>query len=271
MVLEKLKLEGKVAVVTGAGRGLGRQMALALATAGADVVCAARTQAQIDKTVSDIEALGRRAVAQSTDVRDSGQCGALVRRAVDSFGRLDIMLSNAGIGDMRGANSELWDVGDDDWRDTLDVNLSSAFYCARAASKQMVEQGGGGVIINVASGTALRAYPMSFGYGAAKAGVIALTKSLAAMLIKHDIRVNCIIPGFVQQGPARNEQMQIFAQTRGRYIPAQRLGEAWELGPLAVYLSSDASSYVTGQGFVIDGGGLAGGLAPVGFAPEVPA
>lgn len=269
MVLERLKLDGRVAIVTGAGRGLGRQMALALADAGADVVCAARTAEQIDRTAADIRALGRRAVSQPTDVRDSTQCDALVRRAVDEFGKLDVMLSNAGIGDMRGANAELWDVNDADWHDTLDVNLSSAFYCARAASKQMVAQGHGGVIINVASGTAMRAYPMSFGYGAAKAGVIALTKSLSAMLVKHDIRVNCIIPGFVRQGPARNEQEQVFAQTRGRYIPAQRLGEAWELGPLAIFLASDASSYVTGQGFVIDGAGLAGGLAPMGFAPEV--
>jgi NAD(P)-dependent dehydrogenase (short-subunit alcohol dehydrogenase family) len=193
----------------------------------------------------------------------------MIQRAVDQFGRIDIMLSNAGIGDMRGANSELWDVGDDDWRDTIDVNLSSAFYCARAASKQMIAEGHGGAIINVASGTALRAYPMSFGYGAAKAGVIALTKSLSWMLVKHNIRVNCIIPGFVTQSPAKNEQEQIFAQTRGRYIPAQRLGEAWELGPLAIFLASEASSYVTGQGFIIDGGGLAGGLAPTTFAPEV--
>jgi NAD(P)-dependent dehydrogenase (short-subunit alcohol dehydrogenase family) len=269
MVLERLRLDGKVAIVTGAGRGLGRQMALALASAGADVVCAARTLEQVERTAEDIRSLGRRAVAQPTDVRDSAQCDAMVARAAAEFGRLDIMLSNAGIGDMRGANAELWDVGDDDWHDTLDVNLSSAFYCARAASKQMVAEGHGGVIINVASGTAMRAYPMSFGYGAAKAGVIALTKSLSAMLQKHEIRVNCIIPGYVRQAPARNEREEIFAKTQGRYIPAQRLGEAWELGPLAIYLSSDASSYVTGQGFVIDGGGLAGGVAPMGFAPEV--
>jgi NAD(P)-dependent dehydrogenase (short-subunit alcohol dehydrogenase family) len=269
MVLERLQLTGKVAVVTGAGRGLGRQMSLALAVAGADIVCAARTEEQIANTARDIEKIGRRAVAQATDVRDSARCDALVKRAVDEFGRIDIMLSNAGIGDMRGANAELWDVDDDDWHDTLDVNLSSAFYCARSASKRMVEQGGGGTIINLASGTATRAYPMSFGYGAAKAGVIALTKSLSTMLWRHRIRVNCIIPGFVQQAPPGSDQVREFARQRGRYLPLQRLGEAWELGPLAIFLASDASSYVTGQGFVIDGGGLAGGIAPMGFAPEV--
>src|SRR5258705_6718298 len=121
MVLERLKLSGKVAVVTGAGRGLGRQMALGLADAGADVVCAARTASQIERTAGDIVALGRRAVAQTADVRESAQCDALVQRAVDEFSGIDIMLSNAGIGDMRGANSELWDVSDEDWHDTLDV------------------------------------------------------------------------------------------------------------------------------------------------------
>src|SRR5438067_741349 len=158
MVLERFQLEGKVAVVTGAGRGLGRQMALALADAGADVVCAARTKEQIERTAADIEALGRRAAVQPTDVRDSRQCDAMIQRAVDQFGRIDVMLSNAGIGDMRGANSELWAVADDDWRDTIDVNLSSAFYCARAASKQMIAEGHAGTIINVASGPALRAH-----------------------------------------------------------------------------------------------------------------
>ncbi|MEX1255572.1 MAG: SDR family NAD(P)-dependent oxidoreductase [Dehalococcoidia bacterium] len=269
MVLERLRLDGKAAVVTGAGRGLGQQMALALAEAGADVVCAARTAKQIEATAEAVRATGQRAIAVPTDVRDSTQCDALVQACVDEFGRIDIMLSNAGIGDARGHNQEIWGITDDDWRDTVDVNLSSAFFCARAASKAMIERGEGGVIINVASGTALRAYPMGVAYGAAKAGVIAFTKTLAVMLQRHNIRANCIIPGFVAQRPARNDEEAAMMSTRGRYIPAKRLGEAWELGPLAVYLASDASSYVTGQGFIIDGGGLAGGLAPTGFAPAV--
>jgi len=269
MVLDRLRLDGKVAVVTGAGRGLGQQMALALAEAGADVVCASRTREQIDATAEAVRALGRRAIAVPTDVRSSAQCDALIQAALDEFGRIDIMLSNAGVGDARGANVELWDLNDDDWRDALDVNLSSAFYFARAAAKAMVDQGKQGVIINVASGTALRAYTQHIGYGAAKAGVIALTKSLAVMLQRYGIRVNCIIPGFVAQRPPATPEIAAMLQQRARYYPVQRIGEAWELGPLAVYLASDASSYVTGQGFIIDGGGLAGGVAPVGFAPEV--
>lgn len=267
---QRFDLTGKSVIVTGAGRGLGRAMALSLAAAGADVVCAARSLDQIQKTADDITAMGHRAVAHTTDVRESAACDALIARAVSEFGRLDVMLSNAGIGDMRSAGRELWDIEDDAWRDTLEVNLSSAFYCARAASKVMVEQGNGGAIINVASGTATRAYALDIGYGSAKAGVIAMTKTLSAMLVKHNIRVNCIIPGYVLQSPAKDDRSIVFAQARGKYLPAQRLGEAWELGPLAIFLASDASSYVTGQGFVIDGAGLAGGLAPTTFAPTVP-
>lgn len=269
MVLERFRLDGKVAVVTGAGRGLGQQMALALAAAGADVVCAARSRDQIEATADAIRALGRRAVAAPTDVRHSGACNALIQTCVDELGRIDIMLSNAGIGDALGHGREFWDVSDEDWHDTIDVNLSSAFYCARAASKAMIDRGRGGVIINLASGTALRAYPANFAYGAAKAGVIALTKSLAVMLQGYDIRVNCIVPGFVAQRPPETDEIAAMMKARARYFPVQRIGEAWELGPLALYLASDASSYVTGQSFVIDGGGLAGGVAPVGFAPEV--
>jgi len=243
-------------------------MALALAEAGADVVCAARSREQIEETAEAIRAVGRRSIAVPTDVRDSTQCNALIDACVSELGKIDIMLSNAGIGDARAMGVELWDVPDDDWRDTIEVNFSSAFYCARSAAKAMVGRGEGGVIINVASGTALRGDPPRFAYAASKAGVISLTKSLAVMLQRYSIRCNCIIPGFVAQRPLQEGQAEI-ARGIARYVPVQRVGEAWELGPLALYLASEASSYVTGQGFIIDGGGLAGGLAPAGFAPEV--
>lgn len=269
MVLEKLRLDGKVVVVTGGGRGLGKAMAISLAEAGAEVCIASRTVSQLEGAAAEIEAAsGKKALIVPTNVQSSEQCDALIAKTVEHFGRLDVMMNNAGIGDRRGAGDRLWDLADEDWHDTISVNLYSTFYCSRAASRQFRAQGGGGNIINVASGTALRASPQSFGYAAAKAGVISLTKSMAAMLIGEEIRVNCIIPGFVAQAPPRNDEEQNMRNQRGRFITVRRLGEAWELGPLAVFLASDASSYVTGETFSIDGGGLAGGIAPTGYAPS---
>jgi NAD(P)-dependent dehydrogenase (short-subunit alcohol dehydrogenase family) len=268
VALKRFELKDKAAVITGAGRGLGKQMTLALARAGADIVAAARTREQIEGTAAEVRDLGRRAIAVPTDVRDSRQCDTLVERCLQEYGRLDIMLANAGIGDAPGHGLPLWDLSDDDWHESLDVNLSSTFYCARAASRPMVEQSSG-AIINVSSGTGLRGNPTGFAYAAAKAGVIALTKSLAIMLVPHNIRANCIIPGFVAQKPPEKQEEIEFTEQRGRFMPVRRLGEAWELGALAVFLASDASSYITGQGFIIDGGGLAGGYAPVDFTPEV--
>jgi len=272
---EQLDLSGpprKVAIVTGGSRGLGREMALHLSEAGAEVCIAARTQSQLDATAEFIESrTGRRPLALPTNVQSSAECDALIAKTVERFGRLDIMVNNAGIGDRRGAGARVWDLEDADWHDTIEVNLYSAFYGSRAAARQFRAQESAGVIVNVASGTALRGYPQSFAYGAAKAGVIALTKSFAAGLVGEGVRVNCIVPGFVlQQAPETEEQHQM-AASRGRFITARRLGEAWELGPLAVFLCSDASSYITGESFIIDGGGLAGGIAPTGYAPSFPA
>ncbi|MEO9254897.1 MAG: SDR family NAD(P)-dependent oxidoreductase [Tepidiformaceae bacterium] len=269
MVLEQLRLDGpprRVAIVTGGSRGLGKAMATALSVAGADVCIASRTVSQLESAADEIEqASGRRPLTVPTNVQSSAACDALITRTVEHFGRLDIMLNNAGIGDRRGGGSKIWDLEDADWHDTIEVNLHSTFYCSRAAARQMREQGGGGVMVNVASGTALRSSANSFAYAAAKAGVISLTKSLAGMLAGEGIRVNCIIPGFVaQQAPKSQEQFEQ-VQQRGRFNTAGRIGEAWELGPLAVFLCSDASSYVTAESFVIDGGGLAGGVAPAGY------
>jgi len=272
MVLEKLRMDGpprRVVIVTGGSRGLGKAMAISLAEAGADICIASRTLGQLESAAAEIEAAGGRApLIVPTNVQSSAECDALVAKTVEHFGRLDVMLNNAGIGDRRGAGSRLWDLSDGDWQDTIEVNLHSTFYCSRAAARRMIERGGGGVILNVASGTALRATPNSFAYAAAKAGVISLTKSLAGMLVGEDIRVNCIVPGYVAQQPPATEEDAERLRSRGRFNTVRRLGEAWELGPLAVFLCSDASSYVTGESFIIDGGGIAGGIAPTGFVPE---
>ncbi len=266
MVREAFSLDGRVVIVTGAGRGLGRQMALALARAGADIICAARTPEQIEATADAIRTLGRRTLTVPTDVRRSEQVDALVARAVEAFGRVDVMLANAG-GGGRTSGKRPHEATDEDWYDTIDTNLSSAFFCARAVIPHMLAQGGG-VIITVASGTGLRGDPRTWAYAAAKAGVMGLTRTLAAQYVRENIRVNCIVPGFVAQRPPESPEEEARYVERGRFIPVRRLGRAEELGPLAVYLASDASSYVTGESFIIDGGGLAGGVAPMGWTPS---
>jgi NAD(P)-dependent dehydrogenase (short-subunit alcohol dehydrogenase family) len=266
-MLETLRLDGKAVVVTGAGRGLGKAMAKALAAVGASVVCAARTPEQIEGTVGEITGDGGRAIAVPTDVTDSAQVNAVVDACVAEYGKIDVMIANAGGGGDPGGPYEFWEHPDDAFERTLATNLKSTFFSGRAATKAMVEQGEGGVIINVASGTALRGN-QNFAYPTAKGGVISLTKSEATMLWRHNIRANVIVPGFVSQPPAANDEEAEIRKNRGLFVPVRRLGEWWELGPLAVFLASDASSYVTGQEFIIDGGGLAGGIGPVNFAPE---
>jgi len=269
MIIDKLSLAGpprRVVIVTGGGRGLGKAMAISLAEAGAEVCIASRTAAQLDAAADEIEAAsGRRPLVVPADVRSREQCDNLIAKTVSHFGRLDVMLNNAGIGDRRGAGNHIRDFNDADWQDIMEVNLYSTFYCSRAAVRQMLTQGNGGVIVNVASGTALRSSPQSLGYAAAKAGVISLTKSLAAQLAGEGVRVNCIVPGYVSQSPTNDAAELARREQHGRFITARRLGEAWELGPLAVFLCSEASSYITGESFVIDGGGLAGGIAPTGW------
>jgi NAD(P)-dependent dehydrogenase (short-subunit alcohol dehydrogenase family) len=266
-VLETLRLDGKAAVVTGAGRGLGKAMAKALAQAGAALVCAARTHVQIEATVQEIHAAGGQAMAVATDVTDSAQVNRLVDKCIEAYGKIDIMVANAGGGGVSRGNWEFWEYPDEAFEAVLATNLKSNFYCDRAAARHMVAHGAGGVLINVASGTALRGN-RHFAYPTAKGGVISLTKSVATILGPHNIRANTIIPGFVLKGPPANAQEAERAKQHGQMVPVRRLGEWWELGPLCVFLASDASRYITGQSFIIDGGGLAGGLGPTGFVPR---
>ncbi|XOV87486.1 MAG: SDR family NAD(P)-dependent oxidoreductase [Pseudomonadota bacterium] len=265
-MLEKFRLDSRAIVVTGSGRGLGKAMAKALAWSGASVVCSARTAEQIDATVAEIRAAGGIATGKVCDVTDSAQVDALVDYCVETYGKLDVMIANAGGGGVRG-NWEFWEYPDEAFEAVLATNLKSNFYCSRAAAKHMVLRGEGGVIIHTASGTALRGN-RSFAYPTAKGGQISMMKSTATMLAPYNIRVNTIVPGFVAQREADSPEEEEIRKSRGSRIPVRRLGEWWELGPLAVYLASDASAYVTGQSFIIDGGGLAGGLGPVDFVPR---
>jgi NAD(P)-dependent dehydrogenase (short-subunit alcohol dehydrogenase family) len=264
---EKFRLDGKVAIVTGGGRGLGKQMALALAKNGAAVVVAARSQGQIDDVAAQIKDSGGKALAVPTDITDRNACFALVDAAVREFGGLHVMMNNAGIGDNRPGPQDLLNYPFENWLYTFDVNLNGTFHCTQAAGKRMVEQGEGGSIVNTSSGTALRGNRGNGAYGAAKAAVIAFTKTTAINLAEHRIRANAIVPGYVFQSPPRDQQEADSRLARGRYIASKRLGDAWELGALAVFLAADASSYVSGEIFVIDGGGTAGGYTTVDFAP----
>jgi NAD(P)-dependent dehydrogenase (short-subunit alcohol dehydrogenase family) len=261
MILDALKLDGKVAIVTGAGRGLGRAMAVKFALAGADIVAASRTQAQLDETAEEVKKTGRKCLIVPTDVTNSAQVNAMAAAAVNEFGKIDILVNNAGGGD-ENAGRTLEEITDEQWRRGLDTNLTSQFYGCRAVITQMVKQNRG-KIINIASGYGLRGGKHNYMYACAKGGTIQLTRSMALTYAQFNIQTNCIVPGIFPH----NEQMMQFFKG-GKFIPIGRVGDDSELGPLAVFLASDAANHINGELVAIDGGGLAGGIAPTGVTPE---
>jgi len=262
MILDSLNLEGKVAVITGAGRGLGRAMAVRLARSGANVVAAARTLSQLEETAVEVQKLGRRCLIIPTDVAVSEQVNAMVAAALDEFGRVDVLINNAGGGEDQ-LGKPLHQITDEEWRRGIDVNLSSQFYCARAVIPHMVAQRGG-KIINIASGYGLRGERHNYMYACAKGGVIQLTRSLALTYAEYNIQTNCIVPGIFPH----NERLMKFFKG-GKFIPIGRVGYDEDLGPLAVFLSSEASNHINGELIIIDGGGLAGGIIPTGVVPQL--
>ena len=269
MILDKLSLAGRVAIVTGGGTGLGKAMCLAMAEAGADIVVGARRVPLIEQTAEEVRAKGRKALAIPTDVTVSRDCNNIVDRTCAEFGKVDILVNNAGIGET-GLGKRLFDLTDDDWRSGMDTNVTGAFYMSRAAAKVMAEQKRG-KIVNIASGYGLRGGRDNFMYCTAKAGVINLTRTLALTLVQDNIQVNAIAPGWLwTRGPVTSEQGKEFKRMQGRFTPLGRVGEAEEMGPLCVFLASDASNYMTGEFVTIDGGGLYGGIGLTGMAPIVP-
>ncbi|MBI2166454.1 MAG: SDR family oxidoreductase [Chloroflexi bacterium] len=263
-MLEKLNLDGKVALVTGGGTGLGREMALAMARAGADIVIAGRRPGPLEETAQKVRETGMRALALSADVTDLSQVASLVSRATETFGHIDILINNAGYPAQQ--QYAIWDVSDEEWHAGIEANLSSAFYCSRALAKQMVQRGRGR-IINISSGAGIRSLRDNYMYSVGKAGLVAFTKALAMSLGRFGVTSNCIVPGSV---PTKSRDAAEGAPPPARNVPVGRVGLPQEIGPLAVFLASDASDYMNGQTFFLDGGAFAGGVTPTGYIREAP-
>jgi NAD(P)-dependent dehydrogenase (short-subunit alcohol dehydrogenase family) len=253
--MEPKPLDGKVAVVTGAGSGIGRATASRFAAEGAQVVVNDIDADSAGRTVVDIEALGATAIAHVGDVGDSGYVDALVATAVEVFGRLDVMHNNAGYG----RPDHVGDLTDDGFDEMIRVNLNGVAYGTRAALRVMVEQHSGS-IINTASTAGFGAAANRAGYGIAKAAVVNLTKSTAVDYGHHGIRANAICPG-----PIETPAFVRFAPDLDYYaaqIPMRRLGRADDVAALAVFLASDESAFISGNAIFVDGALMARLPAP---------
>jgi len=250
VILDKFKLDGQVAVVTGAGRGLGAAMALAFAEAGADVVIAARTQEQLDEVAEQIRATGRRAHVVVADLAHPEDTASLAQQAVDAFGKLDIVVNNVG-GTMP---APLLDTSTKDLRDAFTFNVTTAHALTTAAVPLMLEHSGGGSIINITS-TMSRVSGRGFAaYGTAKAALAHYTR-LSALDLAPRIRVNAIAPGSILTSAldilASNDELR---KPMEDATPMRRLGDPTDIAAAAVYLASPAGSYLTGKTLEVDGG-----------------
>ncbi|MFN2525268.1 MAG: SDR family NAD(P)-dependent oxidoreductase [Actinomycetota bacterium] len=244
-------LEGKNAIVTGASRGIGRAIALGFAESGADVALAARSLEDLETLAKEIDALGRRALVIPTDVRERDQIEALINRATEELGGLDILVNNAG-----GSNfmSPIVSLRPEGWYKILKLNLDSVFHGTQLGAQAML-QSGGGSIIQIASVAGIQGVQALSFYSAAKGGVRLMTQAVAKELAQSNIRVNTIAPGWIDT--PLNEWMTSdpdTKQTAERMVPMGRLGQAEEIVGPAIFLASDASSFVTGTTLVVDGG-----------------
>jgi len=253
MTIPNLSLEGKVAIVTGGSRGIGKAIALGFAEAGADVVVCSRTLADLEKVAEEIQALGRRSLAVETNISVKSDVDNLVEKTLEKFGTIDILVNNAAINIMR----PLIELREDGWDKVMTVGLKGYYLCSQAAAKVMIEKKSGN-IINISSGAAVKAAPMLGAYSISKAGVVMLTQLLAADLARYNIRVNAIGPGMVKTGFSQpmwgNPDMLKVLESQ---IPLGRLAEPEEIMTVALFLASNASSYITGQTIYVDGGTMA--------------
>ena len=247
-----VRLENKIALVTGGSRSIGRAIALGFAREGADVaVNYAQHAAAADEVVAEIQKLGRRAIAVQGDVSDPGQVQAMMDKVLDAFGRVDVLMGNAGMV----IRVSFLETSLADWDRIIDVNLKGQFLVGQAVARQMVKQGDGGSIIFTASVSADMAQKMLTHYQAAKAGVKMLARGMALELAQYGIRVNCIEPGLIETDLNRRRLADPdIRRERLASIPIGRIGNPDDLVGAAVYLASDESRYATGSAIRVDGG-----------------
>ncbi|MFZ7155280.1 SDR family oxidoreductase [Avibacterium avium] len=252
-ILEKMKLTGKTAFVTGGARGIGKSVAMAFAQAGANIVIADFDIAEAEKTANEIAQSEQvKAIAVQTDVTDEASVNHLMDVIKQEFDSLDIAFCNAGIC----INVPAEEMTLAQWQKVINVNLTGVFLTAQAAGKLMIEQGKGGSIINTASMSAhiVNVPQPQCAYNASKAGVIQLTKSLAIEWAKYGIRVNSLSPGYIGTELTLNsESLQPLIKTWNEMAPLHRLGKPEELQSICVYLAGDTSSFTTGSDFIVDG------------------
>jgi NAD(P)-dependent dehydrogenase (short-subunit alcohol dehydrogenase family) len=243
-------LSGRVALVTGTSRGLGQSFARALARAGADLVITARRKDDLREFQREIEGLGRRALPLDLDVRDQGSITRMAEAALAGYGKIDVLVNNAGCNIRKPALDVTWE----DWNTILDTNLRGSFFVAQAIGRHMVVRGYGR-IINIGSVTAVAGYAGLAPYGASRGGIKQLTMSLADDWGPHGVTVNCLAPGWFKtaQNARMYEDEEWVAMLKER-IPMRRPGQAGDLDGAVVFLASEESRYVTGQTLLVDGG-----------------
>lgn len=242
-------LSGRVAIVTGGGRGIGLGIARALASAGARLLLCGRHLETCETACAALRADGVDATPWRCDVSRAHEVEDMVAGAMDRYGHIDILVNNAGIG---GAAKPALELSLEQWQETLAINLTGTFLCAQAVGRRMVRQGSG-KIINIASVGSFIALPCSLDYSASKGGVLMLTRALALELIRHNVHVNAICPGYVATD-LNGETLDRVAANVKRKVPAGRVGICDDIGGAAVFLASSASDYMVGASVVIDGG-----------------
>jgi 3-oxoacyl-[acyl-carrier protein] reductase len=238
----------KVVVVTGSSRGIGKEIALNFAKNGASVVISGRNEESLNSVLNEIEAVGSKALAVAADVAKVADAANLIKKTIETFGKIDVLVNNAGIT----RDNLLLRLSENDWDAVLDTNLKGAFNCIKASTKPMMKQRDG-VIINITSVVGVMGNAGQVNYAASKAGMIGMTKSVAKELASRNIRVNAVAPGFIETDMTDNLQEKAKEELINS-IPLSKLGSAQDVADLVIFLSSQKAKYITGQTINVDGG-----------------